>query len=74
MRTATNGPDSDWVSILHLFTLSSFAIAQPLFDLIGKNPDFLVIHGSGPAEVVTLVLVLIFLPTGLLGKPEIEKV
>lgn len=59
MRTATDRSESGWISILHLFTLSSFAIAQPLFDLIGKNPDFLVAQGAGPAEVVVLVLALI---------------
>ena len=34
---------------IHLFVLWSFAVAQPLYDLIGGNAEFLVAHGAGVA-------------------------
>src|SRR5438045_3048153 len=46
------------VAGLHLGALSSFALAQPLFDLLGKNPDFLAAHGVRGWGVVALGLVL----------------
>ncbi|OFW20077.1 MAG: hypothetical protein A3G21_07370 [Acidobacteria bacterium RIFCSPLOWO2_12_FULL_66_21] len=40
---------------LHVFALSAFAIAQPLYDLIGHNAEFLVAHRAGPWTVAALV-------------------
>jgi hypothetical protein len=42
--------------------LSALAIAQPLFDLISKNPDFLAARWLIGRQVVTLGLVLVLLP------------
>ncbi len=44
---------------LHLFTLSSYAVAQPLLDLISKNLQFLVAHKLTPVEIVLLLGFLI---------------
>ena len=44
---------------LHLFTLSSFAVAQPLLDLISKNLQFLVAHKLTPVETLLLLGFLI---------------
>ncbi|MDH3280917.1 MAG: LTA synthase family protein, partial [Gammaproteobacteria bacterium] len=49
---------------LHLLALWGVAVAQPLFDLIGRNPAFLTAHQFGRLEVVLLALGLaVVLPT-----------
>jgi hypothetical protein len=40
---------------LHLLTLSSFAVAQPLYDLIGRNAQFLVAHGADARTIAALI-------------------
>jgi hypothetical protein len=47
---------------LHLGALSALAVAQPLFDLISKNPDFLVARALIGWQVVGLGLVLVLVP------------
>jgi hypothetical protein len=44
---------------LHLGALSALAIAQPLFDLISKNPDFLAARALIARQVVRLGMVLV---------------
>ncbi len=41
-----------------MFTLCAFAIAQPLYALLGPNGEFFVAHGAGRTIVVALVVVL----------------
>ena len=43
---------------LHLATLSAFAIAQPVYALLGPHPTFFVAHGAGPKEILHLILLL----------------
>jgi hypothetical protein len=50
------------VAGLHLAALSALAVAQPLFDLISKNPDFLVARALIGWQVVALGLVLVLVP------------
>ena len=50
------------VAFVHLAVLSSLAIAQPLFDLLGKNAEFFAAHDSGAREVIVFALALILLP------------
>lgn len=45
---------------LHLFALSSFAIAQPLLDLLSHNAGFLVAHRATPGEIVAIAAALLF--------------
>ena len=40
---------------LHLFTLSSFAVAQPLLDLISRNLQFLIAHKLTTLEILLLL-------------------
>jgi hypothetical protein len=47
---------------LHLGALSALAIAQPLFDLISKNPDLLAARALIGWQVVALGLVLVLVP------------
>ena len=46
---------------LHVLGLSAIAVAQPLFDTIARNSEFLVAHRPRPAEVVALAAVLTLL-------------
>jgi hypothetical protein len=52
---------------LHLLVLASFAIAQPLYDLLGSNAEFFVAHRSDPPDLITLTgLVSLGIPLGLI--------
>jgi hypothetical protein len=51
---------------LHLLVLCSFAIAQPLFDLLGKNGEFFGARGSTRWDVVLFALALVLVPPALL--------
>jgi hypothetical protein len=50
------------VAGLHLGALSALAVAQPLFDLLSKNPDFLAARALIGWQVVALGLVLVSVP------------
>jgi hypothetical protein len=41
--------------------VASLAVSQPLFDLLGRAPDFLLAHDLRPAEILILTLVLALL-------------
>jgi hypothetical protein len=47
---------------LHLFALCAFAIAQPLFDLLGRHAEFFVSHGTSALEILLLVGGLLAVP------------
>ena len=47
---------------IHLFVFWSFAVAQPLYDLIGRNAEFLVAHGAGVIDLIALVVLLSLAP------------
>jgi len=47
---------------LHLFALCGFAIAQPILDLVGQAPEFLVVHDLDGARVVFFTATLVVLP------------
>ncbi|MDX6507937.1 MAG: hypothetical protein QOG06_2581 [Gaiellaceae bacterium] len=51
---------------LHLLVLWSFAVAQPLFDLLGKNGEFFAARGSTRWDAVVFALVLVFVPPAVL--------
>jgi hypothetical protein len=48
-----------FIDSLHIFVLCSFAIAQPLFDLLSRNAEFFVARHSEPIDIVLLTLILI---------------
>jgi hypothetical protein len=48
--------------VLHLFALTAFAVAQPLFDLLGRYPTFFVAHAAQPGDLVWFALVLCLAP------------
>ena len=47
---------------LHLGVLWAFAVAQPLLDLLGDNPDFFVARGNTRGDIIALALVLTLAP------------
>lgn len=47
------------VDVLHLATLSAFAIAQPLFDLLGRKPEFFAVRRSEPIDLWLLAALLV---------------
>ena len=49
-------------ALLHLFALTTLAIAQPLFDLLGVNPQFFLIRDAGPREIIFFIVVVWALP------------
>ncbi len=51
---------------LHLFTLCGFAVAQPIFDLLGRHPLFFVAHDSRPMDLVALAAIFCLLPPSVL--------
>jgi hypothetical protein len=42
--------------------LSGFALAQPLLDILGRNPEFFAIRRSSSSEIVLFALFLVFVP------------
>jgi hypothetical protein len=45
-----------------LLAASGFALAQPLFDILGKNAEFFPAHNSTPGDIVLFALVVTFVP------------
>jgi hypothetical protein len=43
---------------LHIVTLCAFAVAQPLYAVLGRNAEFLVAHHANRDTILSLVLVL----------------
>ncbi len=61
-------PVSLRTSFLQLVGLTAFAVAQPLFDILGRHIEFLVAHRAGPVEILLLVLgATLALPTVLVA-------
>ena len=54
------------VAFLHLAVLCGFGLAQPLFDLLGRNPEFFAARGSGAGEVLVVALALVVAPPAVL--------
>ena len=61
-RSSSSGSDHHHPEALHLAVLSSFAVAQPLFNLISGSPEFLVAHRVEPASLMLLVAFLLLGP------------
>ena len=55
----------------HLAVLSSFALAQPLFDILGRNATFFVVRGSSAREIVLFALAVTVIPPAVLMLVEL---
>lgn len=56
---------------IHILVFTSFAISQPLFDLISKNADFLTAHHVTAGDVAILTLALFLAPALVLILTEL---
>jgi hypothetical protein len=54
-----------------LLAASGFALAQPLFDLLGKNAEFFAVRGSTSSDIVLFALVVTFGPALVLLAVEL---
>jgi hypothetical protein len=53
---------------VHIAVLWALAVAQPLFDLLGRNPEFFATRGSPPGDIVAFGLLVTFaVPLVLIG-------
>lgn len=51
-----------------LLALTSFALAQPLLDLLGRNPEFFAVRGTSGTELTLFALAVVLVPpAALLG-------
>jgi sulfatase-like protein len=50
----------------HLLALCSFAVAQPLYDLLGRNPEFFAARGATRWQIVAFALLLALVPAAAL--------
>src|SRR5215213_203251 len=62
-RTARDGA--------HLAVLSAFALAQPIFGLLGRNADFFVVRRSTGWDVVAFALIVMLVPPLILLAVEL---
>lgn len=53
---------SPWRVTAHLLLLGGFAVAQPIYDVLGKGAEFFVAHDAQRSDFVALILVLSVLP------------
>ena len=59
-------PGSFRAAGLHLAGLSALAVAQPVFDLLSRNPEFFAVRGSTRWDIVLFAVGLVVLPPLLL--------
>ena len=55
---------------LELFVLCGFVVAQPLFDVAGRSPDFFLFRRAGAADILVLVALTVLGPPLLLWAGE----
>ena len=60
-----------YIDTLHIFVLFSFALAQPLFDLLSRNAEFFVAHHCEPVDIILLILIVCVLLPGLVVLIEV---
>jgi len=63
--TREQAKDAGW-AYLNLAVLWTFAVAQPLFDLLKDNPEFFAARGSSGFDIISFSVVLVVLPPALL--------
>jgi Sulfatase len=61
-RTARSVTKEALWSFANLAVLWTFAVAQPLFDLLGDNPEFFAARGSSGFDIVSFSILLVVAP------------
>ena len=51
-------PNAARFEVLHVVALWSLAVAQPIFDLVGRSPEFFIAHDTRPGDLLALVALL----------------
>ncbi|MGH2805301.1 MAG: hypothetical protein ACRDL4_20040, partial [Thermoleophilaceae bacterium] len=69
-RPRARGREVLW-AYLGLAVLWTFAVAQPLFDLLGDNPEFFAARGSSGFDIVSFSILLVLLPPLVLVAVEL---
>jgi hypothetical protein len=64
-RLPTAAKVAGW-AYLNLAVLWTFAVAQPLFDLLKDNPEFFAARGSSGFDIVSFSVLLVVLPPAIL--------
>jgi hypothetical protein len=59
---STPGRPSLLLGSAHLAALWALAFAEPLFDLLGRNPDFFVARGNSGSDIVAFAFIFSLLP------------
>jgi hypothetical protein len=54
------------IKLLHLFTLTTLGISQPLFDLLGSNIQFFLIRNAGNFELAAFIIIAWAAPATIL--------
>jgi hypothetical protein len=57
--------------LVELLVLTGFAIAQPLLDVIGRSPDFLLFRQADARDIALLAFTIAFLPALVLWSVEL---
>lgn len=55
---ARDAPNAARLEALHLTALCGIAVAHPIFDVVGRSPEFFIAHDAGPADLLALVAFL----------------
>ncbi|HXK59600.1 MAG TPA: hypothetical protein PLP42_06840 [Acidobacteriota bacterium] len=50
---------------LHIYGLFSFALAQPLFDVLARNPEYFVAHQTKKLDLAILLLLVVVVIPGI---------
>jgi hypothetical protein len=59
------------LAFLELFALTGFVVAQPLLDVLGRSPDFLLFRQVDTRDIVLLAVALTLAPPVALGAVEV---
>ena len=59
------------LNLVDIAVLASFAIAQPLFQLLSRSEALFISHGSGAGDVLLLILGVCTVPAGVLALIEL---
>ncbi len=51
-------PSAARLEVLHVVSLWSLAVAQPIFDVVGRSPEFFIAHDARPGDLLGLVALL----------------
>ena len=70
-RASAREVQSPLWSYLELAVLWTFAVAQPLFDLLKDNPEFFAARGSSGFDVISFAVLLVFVPPLILLAAEL---